>query len=420
MSELQILIFNAAVFSILAVYHYWKNRKLNIAFYILAYYSICAWGALLYHEHELCHYMRGRETYSIIPFLYLIPVILLFAYPIIRYDNTRITRIETLNSNFFINLVWILLFIQIVLYIILFPSFLKAILSSNIGDYRNDTYDESEIVQFPNYFFNILCRLYMGARNVVILIAAYGLLVIKTHRKLLKIFLVTSLCFPVYMFTAYASRAVMIMTFFFLVFIFVFLSVFMNVGLKKKIVSYLILILVPISSAFILISNSRFGNLATYMFYRYLGESFNNYNTHFFYELKGNTWGEAYFVFFRKLMGISSNFKTTREKWEWLDNITGVDTHVFYTFVGGLNIEFGFVGTIVIGLLLSFFMVKKMRPYNVLTLPKFIALGMLACTLINGVFFFVLQGDWGNLEILFTLFFCFLFSKYRTRKYINK
>ena len=116
MSELQILIFNAAVFSILAVYHYWKNRKLNIAFYILAYYSICAWGALLYHEHELFHYMRGRETYSIIPFLYLIPVILLFAYPIIRYDNTRITRIETLNSNFFINLVWILLFI-LVLYL---------------------------------------------------------------------------------------------------------------------------------------------------------------------------------------------------------------------------------------------------------------------------------------------------------------
>ena len=120
MSELQILIFNAAVFSILAVYHYWKNRKLNIAFYILAYYSICAWGALLYHEHELFHYMRGRETYSIIPFLYLIPVIFLFAYPIIRYDNTRITRIETLNSNFFINLVWILLFIQIVLYFLHF------------------------------------------------------------------------------------------------------------------------------------------------------------------------------------------------------------------------------------------------------------------------------------------------------------
>ena len=119
MSELQILIFNAAVFSILAVYHYWKNRKLNIAFYILAYYSICAWGALLYHEHELFHYMRGRETYSIIPFLYLIPVILLFAYPIIRYDNTRITRIETLNSNFFINLVWILLFIQIVVIIVM-------------------------------------------------------------------------------------------------------------------------------------------------------------------------------------------------------------------------------------------------------------------------------------------------------------
>lgn len=100
MSELQILIFNAAVFSILAVYHYWKNRKLNIAFYILAYYSICAWGALLYHEHELFHYMRGRETYSIIPFLYLIPVIFLFAYPIIRECNLNsVWFLFLLNHN---------------------------------------------------------------------------------------------------------------------------------------------------------------------------------------------------------------------------------------------------------------------------------------------------------------------------------
>ena len=420
MSNLQILFFNAIIFSILSIYHYWKNRKLNIAFYILAYYSICAWGALLYHEHDLFQYMRGRSTYSIVPFLYLIPVILLFAYPIIKYDNTKITQIETLNCKLFIKLIWAFLVIQIVLYIILLPSFFKAILSSNIGDYRNTTYDDSEIVQFPNYFFNILCRLYMGARNVVILIAAYGLVVIKSHKRLLKIFLVTSLCFPVYIFTAYASRAVMVMTFFFILFIFVFLSVFMDIRLKKKIVAYLILILVPISSAFIFISNSRFGNLATYMFYRYLGESFNNYNTQFFYDLKGNTWGGAYFVFFRKLVGVSSNYKTTREKWEWLDNITGVDTHVFYTFVGGLNIEFGFVGTIIIGLLLSSFMINKMRPYNALTLPKFIAWGMLGYTLVNGAFFFVLQGDWGNLEILFTLLFCFLFTKYRTRKYIYK
>lgn len=74
MSELQILIFNAAVFSILAVYHYWKNRKLNIAFYILAYYSICAWGALLYHEHELFHYMRGGRRIQLYHFyiLYLL------------------------------------------------------------------------------------------------------------------------------------------------------------------------------------------------------------------------------------------------------------------------------------------------------------------------------------------------------------
>ena len=39
-------------------------------------------------------------------------------------------------------------------------------------------------------------------------------------------------------------------------------------------------------------------------------------------------------------------------------------------------------------------------------------------TLLNGSFFFVLQGDWGNLELLFTIFCYILFKKFLTKKYI--
>ena len=80
MSELQILIFNAAVFSILAVYHYWKNRKLNIAFYILAYYSICAWGALLYHEHELFQLYAGEGVRLQLYHFYILYLLFFFLH----------------------------------------------------------------------------------------------------------------------------------------------------------------------------------------------------------------------------------------------------------------------------------------------------------------------------------------------------
>ena len=255
-------------------------------------------------------------------------------------------------------------------------------------------------------------------RNVIIIIACYTLLFEHTHRKLIKLFFITSFLFPIYAFTAYMSRAVMVMQFCFSVFIFITLLSFIAYRQRKKIILWLIGIAIPIVSIFIIISNSRFGNMATYMFYRYFGESFNNYNTEFYNKLKENTWVTAYFNLFRKLMGAEIPFKTTREKWAYLDNITGVDTHVFYTFVGGLNIEFGFFLTLAIGVIISWIITKQLKPFNILTLPKLIILGMLAYTLINGAFMFVLQGDWGNLELLFTIFLYFLFKRFSTNKYI--
>ena len=189
---------------------------------------------------------------------------------------------------------------------------------------------------------------------------------------------------------------------------------------KRKIIIILIIVTIPIVAIFSIISRSRFGDMASYMLYRYAGESFNNYNTEFYNKLKGNTWGDAYFTFFKKICGEEIPFNTTMDKWAYLDNITGVDTHIFYTFIGGLNIEFGFTYTIIIGLILSYIITKLLRSYETLTLSKFIIIGMLAYVVLNGAFCFVLQGDWGNLELLFTIFFYFIFRKYNTKQYIYK
>lgn len=47
-----------------------------------------------------------------------------------------------------------------------------------------------------------------------------------------------------------------------------------------------------------------------------------------------------------------------------------------------------------------------------------IIIGMLAYTLINGAFMFVLQGDGGNLEILFTIFFAYYFHRFSSDRYV--
>ena len=419
MTALTILLINAIIFTGLSIWYYWKTKGLNIGTFILVFYAICTWGAVLYHEHELFNYMRGREIYRIEPFIYLIPTLLLFMYPILRFNTSKLEKAQMVEPHFLFLFIKITLCVQIILYIVLFPAVLRAIMAANIGDLRHELYDEAEAVKFPHYSINLLCRLYMGARNICIIIS-YALLFVPMKRTLIKVFFITSFIFPLYIFTAYVSRAVMMQQIALSVFIFLALFSFIAYKQRRRIMLYIISFSVPVIVVFNIISQSRFGNLASYMFYRYLGESFNNYNTQFFYDLHGSTWGVAYLGLFRKLLGEERLFNTVRERWAYLDNITGVDTHVFYTFIGGLNIEFGFEITVLIGFISSFLICKCLRPYNVLTLPKFILIGMLGYTIINGAFCFILQGDWGNLEIIFTIFLYILFKNNQLDKFIMK
>ena len=154
------------------------------------------------------------------------------------------------------------------------------------------------------------------------------------------------------------------------------------------------------------------------MFYRYLGEPMVNYVGELWPNLTRHTEGTAYFTLFSKLMGQKTEFATTVEKWDYMREITGVEPSIFYSFVGGLNIEFGYVWTLIIGVVTTFIVMRAVRPYNVMTLPKCIIIGMLAYMCINGAFFFVLQGDGGNLEILFTIFFAYYFHRFSSDRYV--
>jgi oligosaccharide repeat unit polymerase len=398
---------------------YWKNKNLTIGVYLLAWYTVFAWFSVLYFKTDLFHYFRGYEKIRLLPFLYLVVTILLYMYPILKFDSSKIKYIKVADPHILFKFIILMLFMQALVYIGTFPSVLKAALSPSIGDLRDTFYDDDKGIVYSNIIFQKLAVLNSGMANINIIVSSYSLVFMNIKRKLIKLYFISSFLLPLYIYFALANRFVMMIQLGWSIFIFILLLSFISRKVKKKFTIYITGISIPILALFFYISNSRFGNTALYMFYKYCGESFINYNADFFYDLKGQTSGSAYFTVFSKWLGHKNNFTTLREKWAYIDNITGIDSHVFYTFVGGFNIEFGFIATIFIGLSSSFLIYKYLRPFSILTLSKMIVIGMLGLTLLKGVFLFPLQGG-GNIELLFTIIAALLFKRIETREKIRK
>lgn len=226
----------------------------------------------MFHGHPLFSYMVGTSGYSGYALVYLFVAFAIFAVPLMTVANTGYAKAVLPDESVLVKTIKVVLVIQAIQYLIYLPAVSKAIFASNIGYVRDDQYDTAELVQFQFYALNILSRLYLGMRNVMIIVAFYALVFEKNHRGLIKIFFISSVVFPIYYFTAYASRAVMMQEFLFMVVLIALLAGFIKGKMIKKSAMYLGIAAVPLIIAFIAISNSRFGELASYMFYRYRRE----------------------------------------------------------------------------------------------------------------------------------------------------
>jgi len=160
-------------------------------------------------------------------------------------------------------------------------------------------------------------------------------------------------------------------------------------------------------------SNARFDSLASWMYYKYAGETFVNFAGQLWPDLDGNTWGTAYFTRFLGVIG--DNFSTLQEKWMYISEITGIDPHIFYGYVGGMAIEFGWYITFVVYALLAFIFYRKLKNDSSLSLSNLIILSYIINLLIYGIYIFPIQG-WGNYEILYYIGTYFFVKKYEKRQ----
>ena len=162
------------------------------------------------------------------------------------------------------------------------------------------------------------------------------------------------------------------------------------------------------------ITLSRFGSQVGYFMYKYLGEAINNFNGLLFNRIESHTYGRAYFsLFYRYLLG-QTDFVYGDEKWSFILNTTGIRGDIFYTWVGGLVIEFGKVIPVIVAIILNRVLTRMM------VIEKYyygdaIVLIFFVNFFSRGIFLFPTQNFEGNMMILYTFLLYFIFRIQRTR-----
>ncbi len=420
MSPNLILILNASVYTLLSFRQYKKSHRLNIGVFITAWFALIAWMGVLYYNHELFGYFKPNAEFSILPLIYLFVAIYLFVYPILKFDSTQIQQIKLVDDRLLLFYIYAMLFVEIMAQISMLPIVIKILSSGSSVAFREDSYDSvGGGIVITNFFLAKLGSINTAFLATNIVVSVYALIFSRLSKKIRVLFFFCSAIWPSFTMTAFGNRFYMMSVFVWVVFIVILLLNFIQYKTQKKLILYFISCSAPVLISFVVISLGRFAELFEYQLYRYLGEPFVNYDTQFFYDLKDYTWGRAYFTTFRKWLGYPLEFETLNEKWAFLDSITGVDTHVFYTFIGGFNIEFGFVITLLIGLLVIKVYRNICKNIHIISLPKLIALCYLGYICIQGAFLFPLQGG-KNMELLGVIIAYFYFSKISIPRYQYK
>lgn len=419
MDSIFILIINALLYTFLALKQYKKSNKINIGVFILAWFALVAWAGMLYYSQDLFKYFNPYAKISFAPFIYLFIAIYLFIYPLLRFNSSQIQKMQLINDNYLYKYILFMLAIEILTYISIAPIIIKVLTSNASVAFRENSYDSiGGGISINNFFLSKIATIGGVFTAVNIIVSIYALLFSKLSKKLRIIFFLSSALIPPFIKTSLGNRFFMMSELTWILFILILLANFIKPNLKKKIILSFIIASSLALIFFTIISLGRFGNMFEYQLFRYIGEPFVNYNTQFFYELNDNTWGRAYFTTFRKWLGYPTEFETLVEKWQFLDDITGVDTHVFYTFIGGFNIEFGFVFTLIIAASIALIYNRLIKPTNILTLPKLIILCYLGYICIQGAFLFPIQGA-QNIELLTVIISYISFRKISIKKYQN-
>jgi oligosaccharide repeat unit polymerase len=402
------LLINTVLYCLLLLYFYKKsNRAKEIVFLfslwiVVSIASIFFRNTPIYFNADANHYNAHQHPITLLPFIYLFVLFVIYSYPFIRFNSQSIKKIN--YNNLFVK------YLTIIISICAYLPFIENILYVFLGGGSNlanlaQSYGTGTVVYRSHMSF-------LGARlNSVLELTAFVtpiLLFLYLNNIKKNIFITIGLIFavlniPVAGFTS-GSRGVAISALIQIVYVYLLIENTLNFKIRKYVKTTILSITAIVTIVLVFITIFRFSDAASSFsdfsildwVLLYTGESFCNFNS--------DMWWIHHFTDGSNCFADLSIFGEIQGRnISGLADITKVRMHVFYTGFGDLYADFGRVGTFLIIAFLSLIIYFVKLKKSTILLSDLILLVLYGRVLAFGMFFYAYMISYRTLIISLVL-----------------
>lgn len=386
---MNILVVNSVLYIFLLFYCYKKRGCKSISFLISSIWAFCSFMSIIYWNSPFFYYAYNNDL-SIVPFIWQFLLFYISLIPILKIDSVPIS-IDVNND-----IVKLLLIIISVSSILPFIENILFLINSFSLEAAFTAKDEGMVVSSKAHLSFISQRL--GTISQATIFILPSLLFIYMRRRVTMLIVILSLFsfINVIIFNIInGNRNALFQVSFCVIINYIFLSEGIFSEYKKIIKKIFIFLGGSIVLLFSIITIGRFSsdahgdieNAGIYSVAWYAGESFINFNMEAWNNVKplNGTWtfGSLY-----ELLGISNKIPSIN-----------IRAYAFYSFFGGLYIDYGMIIPIIIISLVSFILCVLIKR-NAINYGLYIVLTLWSLLLINGVFYNMFANYW--IELCFT------------------
>lgn len=385
-----------------------NNRKAKKGWFVpssilLGIYTICS--AFAIGDLYIDDYTQPFDSRYWGPMFFFLLTLIFFLLPARIFNETK-THSLVLPSKEFLDVFSTVLIVLSFFSIIFFSSTVSMIFRGDLGELRNDLYAGNEYVEagLANTIASVSSSLYVVAILLFFIYSALGGSKIRCF-----LLLVSSISEPMHV-LAYVGRDGIVFWLFSFLFLYAFFKPFLSDKTNKTILKTFVMSSAALLIPFILISISRFAgkDIGTQgSFISYLGQSFINGPLFFGIENPPYNRG-ASFKLFCDLIGITPYDLGMIEIGDWM-------SWHFSTFVVSLCINFGLLGTYLVGvMMLIVFSVIFGVKQNKMHMSQMFIYILYFHIIGEGVFYFRQYTRGGNLFIILCIVLYLYFSFLKT------
>lgn len=405
-----ILIVNSLLYIVTFSIYQKRVKVFRLGSFILLFYSLLSVGSVcLYNIDSVWRF----EPITILPLVYLYIVLMISFYPLLNFSTKKINDIRMPDDKIMsiisviTIIVYLCFFLQTILSNFSLSSLLNPIALAENYETKSDNigYDDGKINIFgilKNIFNNVLWILFM-----------YNWI---QKRKLLTSGLLLAIIISVFTSLAWGARGPLVFIIMQIPFVYFVFSPLMSLKMRRKylftVVGFAIFVFVGGAA----LTLGRFGDATNFsivdIVLYYSSSNFIMFDN-FVLDVGGCRYGDRVFPLIRVLLGLDTagDFKTRRLLYPNLK----IDDSQFTFFVGEFVIDFGPVLAFVIISFASYYFYKKITS-NKYDFGTILILSLAYNIVVVGFTLFPYSEISGNLSIVYTIFWMFVFKYFTFRR----